>query len=205
MNALHTSWQSAWARIGIANPDVNLFHELLLRYAEPHRKYHTKQHLEECLAHLPELCAVAAQPAEVAIALWFHDAIYSTVRHDNEERSAQWALSAIGDAGGNPIIAERVYQLIMATRHHVSPSTLDEQVVVDIDLSILGADAPRFDQYELQIREEYAAIPTFLFRRKRRAVLEGFLHRPRIFNTQCFFDLYEVPAHENLCRSISVL
>ncbi len=56
-----------------------------------------------------------------------------------------------------------------------------------------------FDEYELQIREEYAVIPAFLFRRKRRAVLEGFLQRPRIFNTQRFFDLYEVRARENLC------
>ncbi len=152
-----------------------------------------------------DICDVAVHPAEVEIALWFHDAIYDTLRHDNEERSASWAKSAIAAAGGNSKIAERVYEMIMTTRHSSTPSTLDQQVLVDIDLSILGAVASRFDEYEQQVREEYALIPTFIFKRKRHTVLEGFMNRSRIFNTKEFFDLYEVSARENLRRSIGML
>ena len=35
----------------------------------------------------------------------------------------------------------------------------DEQLLVDIDLAILGADTARFAEYQTQIRREYAHVP----------------------------------------------
>lgn len=56
-------------------------------------------------------------------------------------------------------------------------------LLVDIDLSILGAPRARFDEYEAQVRAEYGWVPRFLFRTKRRDVLAGFLARHSIYNT----------------------
>jgi predicted metal-dependent HD superfamily phosphohydrolase len=91
----------------------------------------------------------------------------------------------------------------MATRHTVAPANLDARLVVDIDLSILGAPHARFEQYERQIREEYASVPNWLFKRKRRAILRSFLERPRIYSTPHFFDALEARARVNLERAIT--
>jgi len=74
---------------------------------------------------------------------------------------------------------------------------------VDIDLSILGAAPDRFDEYERQARQEYAWVPEFLFRRKRKAILEGMLARPRPFSTAPFFLRHKGAARANLARSIA--
>jgi predicted metal-dependent HD superfamily phosphohydrolase len=93
----------------------------------------------------------------------------------------------------------------MATRHDAVPANADARVLVDVDLSILGAEPARFGEYEQQVREEYAWVPGFVYRRKRREVLEGFLARTAIFNTRLFVERYEAVARGNLARSIAKL
>lgn len=202
MNALLSSWQRAWAGIGAAGEGKGeaLFAQLTAAYAEPQRHYHTLQHLGECLALFDDARTLAAHPAEVELALWFHDAIYDIKGHDNEQRSADWARDALRDAGAPTDAAQRVHDLVMATRHTAVPSGRDEQLLVDIDLSILGAARARFDEYEQQIRKEYAYVPGFLFRRKRREILKGFLDRPAIYSTPHFHDVLEARARDNLRR-----
>ena len=81
----------------------------------------------------------------------------------------------------------------------------DPQSLVDIDLSILGGDAERFDEYEVQVRQEYAWVPGRVFRRKRREILEGLLTRPSIYGTSWFQQRFEASARSNLQRSIARL
>jgi predicted metal-dependent HD superfamily phosphohydrolase len=196
---LSERWQGAWRALRRV-ASASLLARLMHAYSEPHRRYHTLQHLEDCLQKLDEARSLAGRPAEVELALWFHDAIYDVRRDDNEARSAQWAREAIGGEAG-----ERVHDLVLATRHSASPSAADAALVVDIDLSILGAPAHAFDDYERQIREEYAWVPAGLFRRRRRAILDGILARPFIFSTLHFRERLEVAARENLARSIAAL
>ena len=203
MTDLHHSWERAWKGVGGRGDGNSVFRLLVAQYAEPHRKYHSQQHLAECLAAFETVRDLPPHPPEVEAALWFHDAIYDVKRHDNEERSANWARSALVEAGAPIASADRVQTLVLVTRHTAAPVTLDEQVLVDIDLSILGAPKPRFVEYEQQIREEYAHVPGWLFRRKRRAILRAFLDRPRIYSTTHFHDALEELARENLHRSIS--
>lgn len=197
------SWTRAWpALIGStgAAPADALRDELLARYAEPQRKYHTQQHLAECLALFDEVRASADHPDEVEIALWFHDAIYEVKGSGNEERSADWAVEALIGAGATQACAARVRALVLATRHSALPVTRDEQVLVDIDLAILGADTLRFDEYERQIREEYAYVPGIVFRYKRKQILRSFLERPRLYSTDLLHERFEARARENLRR-----
>lgn len=194
-----------WKGLGAASADPALFHELLCRYSEKHRSYHTLQHLDECFAWLPLTSSFAERPHEIELALWFHDAIYDVKRQDNEQKSAEWAKAAALRSGLPTSAAERVYELVMVTRHSAVPEGTDAKILVDIDLSILGAAPERFDEYERQVREEYAWVPGLLFRRTRRKILEEFIARPQIFNTDHFFNSHEARARSNLQRSLEKL
>ena len=198
------AWREAWRDLGCTGSDSE-FRVLVARYAEAHRCYHTTQHLAECLGLWRTARTLASRPGEVAIALWFHDAVYDTKRQDNEERSGDLARDALTRAGLSPEVGDRVHSLIMATRHDAVPTDGDMQLLVDIDLSILGADAARFDEYERQVREEYAWVPSMLFRRTRRKILQQFLDRPRIFQTEHFYQARESAARQNLQRSVTQL
>ena len=199
------AWRDSWHAMGADAVDEDVHRQLLTRYTEPQRKYHTSQHLAECFERLREATHEAQRPGEVSVALWFHDAVYDPKRHDNEQQSADWGRDAILSAGLPSEVAARVHALIMATRHDAVPIDHDAQLVVDVDLSILGAPAARFDEYERQVREEYRWVPGILFRRTRRKILEQFLERPRIYQTGHFFEAYEEAARANLTRSLGAL
>ncbi len=199
---LHPSWLRAWHGLGARDDGQEIYHALMARYAEPHRTYHTLQHLRECLGQFEPVQGLASRGAEVETALWFHDAIYELKRSDNEAQSASWARSAALQAGVAADVADRVHGLVMATRHTAMPEGDDAQLLVDIDLSILGAAPARFAEYEQQIRDEYGHVPGWLFRHKRRAILRSFLDRPRIFSTPRFHAALEEPARANLMRAI---
>ena len=94
------AWNAAWQALGARADGLDaLLSALLACYREPHRHYHTVQHLDECFERLAPLRDRAAHPAEVEVALWFHDAVYDVQRHDNEARSATWAVDALTARG----------------------------------------------------------------------------------------------------------
>ncbi|RTQ31907.1 N-methyl-D-aspartate receptor NMDAR2C subunit [Variovorax gossypii] len=201
--ALHANWAAAWHALGVASPGDALCDELQRRYAEPQRHYHTMQHLGECLAWFDHEKALAERPGEVALALWFHDAIYDVHAHDNEARSADWARRALLDAGVDTAAADRVHALVMATRHDAVPQGRDAELLIDIDLSILGAERARFDEYERQVQAEYAFVPDEVRLPRRRAILQRFLDRKAIYATPRMHAQLEARARANLQRSIS--
>jgi len=197
MILLPTSWASAWSDLGL-QPPSGLFDQLVRAYEEPQRHYHSLQHLSECLAHFEQARHLAKQPGEVAIALWFHDAIYDVRGKDNERQSTDWAIRVLASCQASQATLDRVERLIMATRHDATPSEADEQLLVDIDLAILGATPERFAEYDAQVRAEYAWVPGFVYRMKRRSVLKAFLARPRLYGTDHFRARYEAQARRNL-------
>lgn len=204
MNDLETSWHDTWHALRLPTP-AGVLDALLARWAEPHRRYHTPQHLRECLALFAAHRELAERPGEVGLALWFHDAVYDTAQHDNEAASADWARRVLRDAGAAPEVAGRVDALILATRHSQVPATPDERLLVDIDLAILGAAPGRFEEYERQIRDEYGFVPEDVFRDKRAAILRGFLARPAIFATAALAARFEAAARANLAGAIARL
>ncbi len=201
--ALKPLFAFAWHEAGARIDSTAMCEALLVAYAEPQRHYHSTQHLAECLQGFEAVRHLAQRPAEVALSLWFHDAVYDVQRYDNEAQSAAWARQALTTAGVQTEVAERVHALVMATRHTSVPSAGDAQLLVDIDLSILGADAQRFAQYEQQIRAEYAFVPEVLFRTKRKEVLQSFAERPRIYGTEYFHAALEARARANLARAVA--
>lgn len=176
----------------------------MARYAEPQRRYHTVRHLDECFARFERVRVRAERAGEMDLALWYHDAVYDPHASDNEARSAELAARAMQRAGLAAESRERVRDLILATRHDAPAAPGDAALLVDTDLGILAADPERFDEYEREIRAEYAWVPTLLFRQKRMQVLQGFVDRDRIY-TSGAFDADESPARRNLVRSIARL
>ena len=183
----------------------DVYAQLESAYSEPHRHYHTSQHIADCLDQLDIAGDLPTAPEEVELALWFHDAIYRPTSSKNELRSAEWAQRFLRSIGADEIKSQRVFDYIMATQHGMGTLSGDMAVVVDIDLSILGCDASEYDVYERAIREEYKWVPGPIYRKKRVEILESFLERPAIYETRHFRETYEASARENLRRAIEAL
>jgi predicted metal-dependent HD superfamily phosphohydrolase len=200
-----TKWLEFWPRLGASNSPEPYFASLAAHYSEPHRAYHNLAHILDCLEQFAPARHLAHDPITVEFAIWYHDAIYDPRAKDNEERSADLAASVIGELGLPVSLKEIVTALILATKKHDASLARDAAVLVDVDLSILGRAPHRFDEYEHQIRQEYDWVPADVFAAGRSAVLETFLARPAIYNTELFRVKYEQPARENLKRSIQRL
>lgn len=197
MGIFEESWAQAWADLSLESPS-DLSDQLLAAYSEPQRHYHSQKHLAECLSLFGQVQHLAAHPGEVGIALWFHDAIYDVRGKSNERQSADWALRVLRDANADTNVQQRVERLIMATRHDATPTDGDQQLLVDIDLTILGSNPERFAEYDRQVRAEYSWVPGFIYNMKRKGVLKAFLSRPSIYNTSYFSERYEQQARINL-------
>jgi len=202
--ALTARWRSAWRAVG-GDPPEETLQALLTAYGAADRRYHGLVHLQDCLAKLDTAAAYAGRPAEIEIALWFHDAVYDTHAPDNEALSAALAVETLQRQGIAEEIVARIEALILDTRHNATPETRDGQLLIDIDLSILGADEARFRAYEAAIREEYHWVPEDVFRAKRAEVLARFLARERIYQTPPFVERYEASARRNLRNSLRQL
>lgn len=195
------AWEEASWALGIrAAPGVAS--DLVRRWSEPHRRYHDRTHLEACLALFDEVRGEAERTGEVVAALLFHDAVYDPRRTDNEARSAALAAEAL--AGAPPDALRRVQAAILATQVHVA-ATSDEALVLDVDLSILGASDETYDRFEASIRDEYAHVPDAAYRAGRTAILRSFDVRTPIFRTPALRERFEARAHENLARALASL
>jgi predicted metal-dependent HD superfamily phosphohydrolase len=199
------AWSETWRKLGVSSPNEQLYRKLIACYSEPHRRYHTLQHLDECFAHLSETRLLAEHPHEIEIALWFHDAIHDSREENNEEKSANWAQTAALSHGLSQETASRIHALVVATRHDAIPMGKDAKLIVDVDLAILGATPERFAEYERQVRQEYAWLPGPVYKRERGRILNGFLKRKNIYSTPYFQIDHEKRARENIRRSLAEL
>lgn len=176
-------------------------------YAEPHRRYHTLEHVQDCLAQLARVEGLSAQDRRVLeYAIWWHDAVYDPTRHDNEARSAELAERDLERLGEPEAVRAEVARLVRLTAGHVvEPGDPLGGILVSIDLSIFGARAAAYDRYAAAIREEYGFVPDEAFRAGRAAVLRKFLDAPVIYPDERFRARLEVQARENLARELATL
>jgi predicted metal-dependent HD superfamily phosphohydrolase len=197
-------WQQLLEGLQLAG-DTSTYTALMAAYGQRHRHYHTTRHIAHCLTELDLARHLALEACEVEIALWFHDAVYDTHRADNEERSAEWAERCLSGLGLDPTRVTRIREHILATRHSAAAGTEDSQLVVDVDLAILGADADRYQEFETTVRQEYRWVPGPVFRNRRAEILQSFLDRPSIYQTAFFRERHETAARANLTAAIRTL
>jgi predicted metal-dependent HD superfamily phosphohydrolase len=201
MDHLRDRWDKVWQKLHAIAPQ-EVFEELIRAYSSPERFYHNLSHIENCLSLLDQTTSLAVYPEEVELAIWFHDAVYDTRRNDNEQKSAEWAESVINQSGVRSDVVERISRCILVTRHNTEVTDKDAKLMVDIDLSILGAEPDDFWRYEENIRKEYAWVSEYLFKQKRVEILRGFLDRPHIYYHQQYREMFEEKARVNLKNAI---
>lgn len=202
LHPIDAEFLSAWREVGARSDGSLCLQALRAAWQEAQRHYHGLQHLSECLDLLRAYRTLALHPDELVLALWFHDAVYDPRAKDNEQRSADWATRALSEAGVDPGVVARIHALVLDTAHAAEPATDDARLLVDIDLAILGAAPARFAEYEKQVRAEYAWVPGFLYRHKRRQLLREFAKREPLYRTPALRERLEAQARINLAKAI---
>lgn len=214
MHALRT----AWARdVAVLAPQAQseavdaVGDELVRRLAEPHRSYHTVQHVVEVFRALEELAdSGEISPVEGTLARlagWFHDAVYDpSARHAvNELTSAELATDRLSGLGLRQADVGLVRRLVLGTTSHELTGDRTSAAFHDADLWILSAPPTRYAQYLAQVRREYAAVPDQAFGTGRAAVLRPFLERSSIFATATAREGWEDRARANLVGELESL
>ncbi|MPY63027.1 HD domain-containing protein [Streptomyces spongiae] len=209
LGTLRSRWQRTLlaARAGDPNPDPYPYADNLLnRWSEQQRRYHTVDHLAAVLDHVDVLAEYADDPEAVRLAAWFHDAVYLPERSENEERSARLAERALPEAGVSRETTDEVARLVRLTvTHDPADDDTNGAVLCDADLAILAAEPEAYDGYARAVREEYSFVPDDAFRTGRAAVLRQLLDLPRLFRTPYGEREWEARARRNLGAEIDRL
>lgn len=209
LDALRSRWTRALegARGPGGGPDpVPYADNLLARWQEPQRHYHTLTHLTAVLDHIDVLQEYAADPDAVRLAAWFHDAVYLPDRSENEERSARLAERALPEAGVPEERTAEVARLVRLTvTHDPADDDRDGRVLCDADLGILAAAPSVYAAYTAAVREEYHFVPSDAFREGRSAILRQLLDLPCLFRTPYGEAKWEATARYNLRSELEML
>ncbi|MCX2925705.1 hypothetical protein [Streptomyces sp. NEAU-W12] len=179
---------------------------LLGRWQEDQRRYHTVAHLTAVLDRVDELAAYADDVDAVRLAAWFHDAVYLPDRSENEERSARLAERALAEAGVPGAKVAEVARLVRLTvTHDPADGDPDGQVLCDADLAVLASPPSAYAAYTAAVREEYHFVPGDAFREGRAAVLRRLLALPRLFRTPYGREHWEATARYNIGGELELL
>lgn len=140
--------------------------EVRKRYSEPHRHFHTIEHLNDVLRQITDILFTNHDDfVSMIIAGVFHDIVYDPQRKDNEEKSVQllesysFDLFLDLDESEQKIIEcekiiENAKKIILATKTHDKIHELIYNFN-KIDCSILDRDYPELLKWEEEIYNEY--------------------------------------------------
>ncbi len=142
---LQERFRSVWYHLdALAAPS---FSEVVARYSEPHRPYHTLEHISEGYRWLDATRHLAEHSLEVELALMYHDIVCEPSRSDNERLSASLFRDHARAAGLGARQTDRICTSIEATATH-GLDFGDTALLCDIDLPVLGAPPARYAEYE---------------------------------------------------------
>jgi len=207
---LLTRWDGLWADPGLARKAGE---DLVDRWREPHRAYHTTLHLAAALDALDGVAAEsrASERAlwRARLALWFHDAVHDGVAQRDEERSAELVAELLGPLAGTGVSdqdVDEVARLVMVTADHdPAPDDVGGGLVSDADLAVLGGSPAAYTRYTHQVRAEYCDVPDPLFRAGRSEVLRTLLGGGPLFRTAPGVARWQDTAEANLRDELALL
>jgi len=185
---------------------LKLFDELIIRYTETGRYYHSLIHIETMLGDIRAYYN-GQIPDELFFAAWFHDAVYNALLNNNEAKSAVLAVRRLRQLQVPGGIITKVENLILKTANHFDAEADDEitAVFLDVDLKIMGTDETTYKKYTEAVRKEYSMYPDMLFNRGRKKFIEKALVAKRIFKSDKFYTTYEQQARKNLLTELNQL
>ena len=188
------------------NPTVETsgyWKEIELAYTAKGRYYHNLEHLSYMLEGLT--LYEKLDKTALSLAIFYHDIVYNVKRKDNEYQSAELAQLRLQSIGLPSDLIQQVHTLIMATQNHQKSDDETTNLLLDLDLGILGASWAHYEQYAENTRKEYRIYPDFLYKPGRAKVLRHFLDQPFIYKTKAFVEHREQQARKNLQQELETL
>lgn len=210
---LRARFLALWDRCGAVGYGPSVWEAIERLYQGPKRCYHTLAHIEDLLVKLDEFLKefpeFESKRDVLEWAIFFHDFTYEIRGTDNKQASATYVDGVLLRAGLAKEFREEVVALVLATKHQgIEGLSFLQLVMIELDLSILGARPDVFDNYERNVYREYVELGEVdgeIFRKGRKKILQGFLDRKPLFSISFFNQRYEKQAKENLLRSIAAL
>lgn len=197
----------------ISDPN-DVFDLIYSFYISKNRYYHNIDHIINCQQQLdgyvevfnknalPGDNKVYADFKEIRLALWFHDIIYDPRLNNNEELSAILAKELIRPFAE---VYDNVEDLILFTKHNRVAENFNEELISDIDLSILGSFHKEYEKYSKAVHLEYGFLPDYIYYTGRLKILESLYNKESIYYTKYFRNLYEISAKKNISNEIKCI
>jgi predicted metal-dependent HD superfamily phosphohydrolase len=206
-DTLRQSWFTLMASLGVEHSVAEeLYADILARYRNGSRHYHTLRHVGEVLDNIDKMRHMALDITAIRLAAWYHDVIYDMQANENERKSAEYAAAALERMNLDEERVRAIQDMIQATDlSRPTPSDMDAHILRDADLGTLGSCAARYDEIAEGIRLENAHLADDEYSRARAQVLSQFLTRERIFHTDIMYSALEQSARDNISREIDLL
>ena len=199
----------AWRQL--AGSDHSAVEEaIVVRHAEPHRRYHTAEHVMWVLRHVDTLLAVESvnhvdlDSDAIRAGALFHDIVYDPRSRTNESDSASLADGFLSDLGWLLDRRRLVSEMIEATATHRT-QTAEAALLLDADLAILGSDPVAYYDYVAAVRCEFGFVDDSAWRTGRSAVLRSFLDRQHLFVTATMSAARQAQARVNMSAELASL
>jgi predicted metal-dependent HD superfamily phosphohydrolase len=175
---------------------LECWNEIENEYTLETRYYHNLVHIENMLAELKGIESDVKDKDALLFSIYYHDIIYNTTKSDNEFKSAMLFQKRIERTSFKQI--EKCVKQIELTKEHKLSIDSDANILLDLDLSILGKSKKEYLEYSESIRGEYKMYSDYEYRNGRKKVLIKLLNIPTIYKTDYFKKKYEVIARNNL-------
>ena len=198
-------WDQLWK--SIRAHDSPPYKDIVEAYSEKHRHYHTLDHIHSMLSLQRYTGQIWQDDTVIKLAIWYHDIVEDPRKDTNVDVSIRWATRDIIDVTGSQKLASKVARLIDTSNYSEEKNSLSDaqKVFTDLDLAILGQFSLNYKIYTKQIRREYSFYSDSEFKFRRIKVLEWFLSRPNIFQTQYFQEKLEENARRNITNEMKEL
>lgn len=188
--------------------DPDMWEFVRSRYSEPHRYYHTLDHIRS-MVEQARSWRISEEEGwlDASAMIVFHDIVYDPKAESGVNETNSAILAALR-LDGTIFDIEKVVEGIEATTSHES----DDPVIrrfLELDMAILASNFRDYHHYARNIRKEYAHVPLEAYIEGRKDFLGNQLDR-QIFRVDRYLGAVRAKlltdrAHHNIASEIGYL